>query len=358
MTRLWLFLVFLLSISLTAVWMADNPGGAIIEWWGWRVETSPAFLLVAILVLLWMFTIIYSFVHHLVYAPRRFLTQRQLTHQRQGLSELTYSVAALAISDAADAERHARKARRLLGVTPMGLLVLAQVSRLRGEGAQTRALLETMLTHRETEHLAARLLSDDAGKQHALPRALELAERAYSVNPRDAAALSAIVSLHLKLGGHAEALAAVDRAAARGRVTARNAARWRGLSHLLYGASLLEKDSQSALVQALIAQKLLKGFAPATLLAARAYDANRQPEKAIALLLRTWKTAPHPQIAALAHMLAAKLPKRKLSHRLRALSAAGEYTAGVWVCRACGHNASEWSAHCPSCEAFDTMEWR
>lgn len=30
----------------------------------------------------------------------------------------------------------------------------------------------------------------------------------------------------------------------------------------------------------------------------------------------------------------------------------------TWVCRACGTQAEEWNAHCPNCQAFDSLEWR
>jgi HemY protein len=30
----------------------------------------------------------------------------------------------------------------------------------------------------------------------------------------------------------------------------------------------------------------------------------------------------------------------------------------AWVCRECGAVAVDWSAACPSCEAFDSLEWR
>lgn len=30
----------------------------------------------------------------------------------------------------------------------------------------------------------------------------------------------------------------------------------------------------------------------------------------------------------------------------------------TWICRACGTQAEDWSAHCPSCKAFDSLEWR
>lgn len=30
----------------------------------------------------------------------------------------------------------------------------------------------------------------------------------------------------------------------------------------------------------------------------------------------------------------------------------------TWVCRTCGTQVEEWRAHCPNCQAFDSLEWR
>lgn len=30
----------------------------------------------------------------------------------------------------------------------------------------------------------------------------------------------------------------------------------------------------------------------------------------------------------------------------------------TWVCRTCGTQVEEWGAHCPACQAFDSLEWR
>ena len=47
------------------------------------------------------------------------------------------------------------------------------------------------------------------------------------------------------------------------------------------------------------------------------------------------------------------------ANRIRKKLAALQPSAGdMWVCSACGHAAQEWQAHCPNCEAFDTLEWK
>jgi len=159
MKHLWVLLLFLLGVSFTAVWVADNPGEVVIYWFGWRIDTSVAFLIGVGAVAMWLLIILYTFARDLARAPRRYQERQQLKHYQQGLAQLTYSVAALAASDVITAEKHAHKAQRLLGTTPMGLLVTAQIAKSRGQEEMARELLNQMLAHKETKQIATRLLT-------------------------------------------------------------------------------------------------------------------------------------------------------------------------------------------------------
>ena len=33
-------------------------------------------------------------------------------------------------------------------------------------------------------------------------------------------------------------------------------------------------------------------------------------------------------------------------------------TSESWACSSCGTAAKQWAAHCPTCSAFDTLEWK
>lgn len=356
MTRLWLALLFITGASFAALWVVENPGEVTMFWFGYRIDTSPAFLVFLAIALAWGFAYFYTLLYRMARAPKEFKTQRQLTHYRQGLAELTYGVAALATQDAANAEIHARKAQKLLGTTSMGLLISAQVAKSRGDAERTSALLTQLLEHPETEYVAARLLSDDASKQKSLPRALEMAERAYALNPKDLSALIAILSLQIKQRRWQEAAALLNRAPAK----RSDIAYWRGLIHLAQGMAALENGKyEEALAAARQAQRSLKGFVPALLLVGRAYDAAHQTDRGVSLLMKAWKQAPHPQLATLLHALIGKL---SASRKVRLLKELGTYApdiaTGLWTCRACGHGEALWSVHCPACGEFDTMEWR
>lgn len=358
MIRLLLVLLFLAGISLAATWIADHPGEATLYWFDWRIDTSFAFLMVLAIAGTWIAIYLYTLMRDLISAPRHFAERRRLKSYQQGLAELTYSVAALAASDTKGAESHTKKAEKLLGATPMGLLLSAQIAKSRGDDNQTRNLLEHMLAHKETEYLAARSLSDAASAQQALPRALQLAERAYELNPKEASALAAVISLQIRLRQWPAALDTLARARKQG-IRRADIARWQGLVLLKQGMQrLAEGDAGSAGTYARQVVKLLKGFVPATLFAARAFDADGDREYAVKIIMKHWKHAPHPQLLALFQSLIAREPPRKQTRLLRALTPPITSHAGGWACRACGHKSAEWDTHCAVCGAFDSQEWK
>lgn len=161
MTRLWLTLLFLAVAGFAAVWAADHPGSVVIHWLNYQIETSAAFLVLLAIIAAWLFVYLYAAVTSVTNIPRQYAMRQQLKHYDQGLKELTYSVAALASSDLNSAEKHAFKARKMLGQTPMGLLISAQISKSRGDEERTRALLDEMLGHKETKQIANRLLTGE-----------------------------------------------------------------------------------------------------------------------------------------------------------------------------------------------------
>ncbi len=132
------------------------------------------------------------------------------------MAALTHGVAALAAGEAESAEAHTRKAEKLLGSTPLVLLLSAQIARSKGDDNKTRLLLEQMLGHSETEYLAARSLSDAASRQQLFSKALALAQQAHAVNAKG---FSAVVSLHARLGQWQEALQAIEQALRKGQLT-------------------------------------------------------------------------------------------------------------------------------------------
>lgn len=359
MINLLLLLVFLACIGLTAAWMAENPGSVTIHWFDYRIDTSFAFLMVTALVAAFVIAYAWILIRRVMLAPVYFSERRSLKHYRKGLAAITQSIAALAAADSKTALTYTRKAEKLLGRTPLVLLLSAQIARTQGDDGKTRMLLTQMLDHEETEYLAARSLAEFASKQQLFPKALELAKRAQAINPADIAAL---ISLHIRLKQWQEAMLAIDKAVRKGKIS-RNAMRhYKGLVHLQQGTELLAAgQTDGALAAAHFTLKELPGFIPAIIFAANAFAASRHQRKAIHLLFSAWKKTPHPQLAgALRSVLAAEPKERqaKLMRKWAAIRREPPLSDTAWVCGACAQASPEWHTHCPACGEFDKMEWK
>lgn len=322
MINLLLFLVFVAIVSIGAAWVAENPGEVTMYWFDWRIDTSLAFLLLALIAAAFALAYAILLIRMVIRLPFSVKSRRSERVYRKGLAEITYSVAALAASDIATAQQHTQKAQKLLGQTPLTLLLQAQIARSNGDDEKTHALLTQMLDHKETEYLAARSLSDNASRQHLLSSALAMAQRAQKVNPRDGASAQAVISLHMRMHQWQEALAAIDMAARKGRWHRNKANRARGLVHLCHGMHLLATDEQDvALHHARLALKTLGGFVPAVLFAARCHYAAGNFNKAAKLILQCWKHSPHPALAAQLRLMTSREPKQTQLRWARKLAA-------------------------------------
>ena len=422
MINLLLLLFFLTCIGASASWLAENPGNVVIHWFGYRIDTSFAFLL--LLALLAAATLAYGivFFRHIAQAPEYYFKRRSLRQYQRGLSELTYSVAALASGDSKEAAAHTYNAEKLLGTIPLTLLLNAQIARSAGDDAKTRLLLGQMLDHKETEYLAARSLSEAANKQQLFPKALELAKRAYAVNVKG---ISPLLGLHVRLGEWHQAMHAITKSTGKGQLTRNEIRHYKAIVFLKQSMHMLEAGhTKAALIAARQGLKQQPHFVPCITVTAKAYYALGKRHKAVRLIVRAWKDTPHPQLAETLRLIIAgdsKEQQMRIAHKLvaanpesnesdmalaqiamrhkdwatarKALIAAldktetvrtchllaeletGEYPDfdisskwiarstvasidPVWICNSCGQVAPVWDAHCPACEAFDSLEWK
>lgn len=422
MTHLVLLLLFLTCLGITAAWIAENPGHVTMLWFDYRIDTSFAFVLLLTLLAALALTGIYILAYRIIRAPDHFTRRRSLNQQQKGLTELTHSIVALAAADTKAAEAHTRKAEKLLGRTPLTLLLSAQVARTQGDDVRTQSLLEQMLDHKETEYLAARYLSESASKKLQLSKAREMAQRASALNPQG---MEALLSLHIRLGEWQQALTSLHKSLRKGHLTRARLHHFKAIIHAQHAIKLMEQgQDEAALAAARTALKQHPHSLPIIQVAARAYITGKQSPKAVKLILTAWKRQPEILLGETFRSAIASLPKEKqikLARRLAGIKpgayashivlaqtylAAGQWlearnetkkaialsetaqacklmaeielgqysdydahgrwlgrssTAQAdasWICSSCGHTTKNWDAHCPACHSFDTLEWK
>ena len=125
---------------LGAVWLAERPGAVTAEFRGWRLDTSVGALVVGIVVLILVSIGLWLLYRWIVGAPGALLEGWGDSRRRRGYRELTQGLAAVAAGDGTEAQKHARKAEKLLAEPALTLLLSAQAAQLTGDrdGSQAR----------------------------------------------------------------------------------------------------------------------------------------------------------------------------------------------------------------------------
>jgi HemY protein len=388
-------LIIIAAIVLAIIWwVAELPGTVTADAGPYIIQTTApvAILLVALLAL--FFTILFRVIGGIRSTPAGVSAWRGSRARRLGQTATERGIVALAAGDAKAANAEASRARKLLGETPLVLLLTAESARLAGDGEQARAAFTKLTTHKDMAFLGHRGLlrhHAEAGDHSAAETHALAAEDAY---PGAAWTKTERLSLALKKRDWRTAL---------GLTKAPNE-----VAAIATAAAADATDSTAALNYAKQAVKAGPTLAPAVIAYATALRAKGKKRAARKVLANGWAAAPHPLIAAAylapvtdpiervqaASELAAAKPghgeselllaetslKAKLTgearrHALAAinagltdrrphavLTALGDAPTDAespkWTCSACHTTHINWQATCPACAKPGTLIWK
>ena len=421
MRRALFYLVQLALLVAAAIWLAERPGEVRIDWLGWRLETSAAMLALVVLALAWVLAVLRGLWRWLRRAPGEYVEARRERRREAGYEALGRGLAAVAAGDAAEARRLARKASGLLDEPPLTRLLAAQAAQLSGDEAEAERQFQAMRADPATEFLGLRGLLTKALRDGSREQALALAERALELKPQAPWLLKQTFALQAEARKWRPAMATLADAAGRGAINKDEARRARtallaalaeetpddGEAKHLLGEAI---ELTPGFVPAAVALARLHAAAGAERKAIkaleRAWSAAPHPDIARAWLALKADTAaldrmrwlqrltqthgdhPESRLALAEAALDAQLwgeARRQLQDlatrptprvvRLMArvereeradVEAARAWlermqTAEadpVWVCSACGAQATGWSPACGNCRAFDALEWK
>lgn len=308
MARALVFFVKLAILVAVAVWIADQPGTAVIQWYGYRIETSVGILILAVLAVAVLAAVAYRFWGRLLRLPGALgegLNNRRL---RKGYQALTQGMVSVAAGEPDEARRHARKADKLLDEPPLTMLLSAQAAQLNGDEDAARRYFERMLENEETVFLGLRGLLRQAEREGDLQGALDYARRAYEIRPQTPWVLNGLFELSLKTGHLERALEAVEEMRKRGLLDRADSRRRRAvvLTELARWALADERDA-FARDYSKEAFELAPGLVPAALVRGQVLVEDDRGRAAARAVEKTWAEQPHPDLVEL--YLRARPPK-------------------------------------------------
>jgi len=393
------FVVIAAVILILVWWVARIPGTFTAHSGAVTVTTSVPFAIFLWLVIAILATILLRVLVGLRRAPGSYGRWRGGRRKQLGEAATQRGIVALAAGDAKAAETEAVRARKLLGETPLVLLLNAESARLAGKTDEAKAAFEKLTQDKTMSFLGHRGLirhhvalgDHDTADLHAAK-----AESAYPG------------AAWLKTQRFGIAIKKQDFSTALGHTRTKNE-----IAALATGAARAASTDRDALAYAKQAIKADPTLAPAAVTYAsilRKLKRNRAAKKS---LLAAWQISPHPLIAA-AYLeniaapieraqAAADLAKAKPGHPeselilaqtsldakltgeakrhaeaaitagltdkrpYAVLAALGEPGATaalaaaqdpVWSCTACFTAHDTWSPACPNCAKPGTLTWK
>jgi len=293
--------LFFFAVLGVAVWgvvlLTGQPGWVSLEWSGYRIDTSFAFLLGAVLLIAVTTALIYRFWLFLRRSPEKVKTAWTARRRRKGYQALTRGMVAVAAGDASEAQRQVRRADVLLEEPPLTMLVSAQAAQMRGDEAAASAFFMAMTKRPETEFLGIRGLLNQAIKRGDRTEALSLARRAHRLQPKSSWVATNMFDLQIRTGQWLDARVTCEDLARRKLIGKDEATRRKAvLSYQLSRQAGQSGNGSEALGHLRDANKLAPDFIPAAAdLAGRWADGGKSG-KAAKLIEETWARHPHPAL--------------------------------------------------------------
>jgi HemY protein len=299
MIRLFAFILVVLALGWSFAWLADRPGLITIAWQDYLIETSlmvaataVAAVIIAIMVLWWLFQVIWTSPHSI----RRHFRARK---RDRGYQALSTGLIAAGAGNALLARKMSLRAQSLLRADQEPLLHLleAQAALIEGRHDDARVKFERMAEDTETRELGLRGLYVEARRLGADEAARQYAERAAEHAPYLPWAAQATLEYRCRAGRWDDAIRLLDQQKIANVIEKKQAERWKAVLLTAKAGERLEGDPKGARDDALAALKLSKDLVPAAVIAAKAYLREDNTRRAASVLDSVWKLSPHPDIA-------------------------------------------------------------
>ena len=386
------FMVLAAVFLALAWWIGGLPGDVTAHSGPYTVQTSvPAAILVLFLMAV-LFTVLLRVLGGLRRAPGGFGAWRGGRRQKLGEVAVQRAFVALAAEDAVAARAEAGRARKLLGDTPLALLVTAEAARLSGQEEQAQEAFKLLTADKEMGFLGHRGLLRHSFAQGEHEVAHGHAARAETAYPGSPWLRAQRMDLAVARGDYPAALG-LTREPAQVAALATAASQAGGSQAVGYAKQAVKADP---------------ALAPAVLALVKALRDAGKPKAAQKALLAGWRAAPNRLLAeayfapgaslleraqAAAELagqkpgdaeselvlaqtaLAAQLTGEARRHAEAAVAAGAKggraeavlavldgkaapaLVPGGWVCAACQSAEAVWTPVCAHCRKIGTLQW-
>lgn len=301
MLRAVLFIVKIGILVALAVYIADRPGTVQIDWQDYHLKIHFGLFLLGILGFALLAIFVYAIIHTFISLPATLRRYNEIKNREKGYRALTLGLSAVAAGDKKDALKFANKTEKYLpDDTGLPLLLKAQAARLDGREEDARKSFALMLENKDAAFLGVRGLLQAAIDRREFAKALQLAQTALDTHPKQPWILKTVYNLQLKTSDWKSAQATLTRLKKIHAITPEKEKSDRAVLLLAQAEHDLETGyTTDALEKLKKSYHLDPSFIPAAVKLAEHYNQDGNRRAAVATIEKTWKTNPHPGLAAL-----------------------------------------------------------
>jgi HemY protein len=320
MIRALIYLLGLAALAVAAAWLADRPGEMVIDWAGYRIETSVFAGIVIIAGIVFTLFIFWTLARNLLAMPGRVMRAAQERRKERGREALRMGIFAVGAGDAKLAARYASEAGQVLSDEPLIRLLRAQTAQLTGDHATARRIFEAMADDDSTRLMGLHGLFLEARRANQTMPAEQFAAQALVINPALPWAIEALFELQCRRGDWQGALETLGNMRQHRLLERKPADRRRAVLLTAQAMELEQTDQNRAEQLAQEAHRLAPDLVPAAEIAGRVLASQGYTSRAAKILSRTWELSPHPDIALVyAYARTGDSPRERLN-RVRTLT--------------------------------------
>ncbi|MEQ9488803.1 MAG: heme biosynthesis HemY N-terminal domain-containing protein [Alphaproteobacteria bacterium] len=288
-----------IGIIVTAgILLTEYPGEFVIDWQGWRIESSLVVLALAVVIAAILIAMLTRLVTGVLHAPKHFIDARRSARRERGYKALTQGLVAVAAGDTAEARKQSKRAEALISDPPLTRLLAAQTAQLDGKTEAAHDYFTEMLQDPNTAFLGIRGLLTQALNEGDLAEARRLTEQANKLRPGTPWVVRQLIDLQRRERNWGAAVDTVAEAIKRKSLPESEA---KPLKATLLMAQAQEKYSaglkDTALKLATEAHKLDVTLISATAMMARLLAEKGKQTKAAKLIEECWARTPDPVLA-------------------------------------------------------------
>ena len=342
------------------------------------------------------------------------------SREKKGFQALSDGMIALALGENRTATIKAYRANKLLGKPEVTNLLSAQAAEQSGDRKEALRFYRALINQEKTKFVGILGIMKQKLEDGDKESALELAQQANSIKPKDNTVLTTLFELQVEKNNWTGAQKTLNTKYKSGLLPKDIFIRRNAILNL---ATAKEDSGENSITAAINANKASPELIPAAVLTASIHMKNRKKRLATNILRKAWDKLPHPDLAAAfanlepsesanerfnrfkpwikvhkdtpevimleaelalaaenytgARKIMGELAETSPTARSLTIMAAVERGTGaaeavvrgwlakalgakygpMWTCTKCNNIYKEWLPICEQCKAFDTLEW-